>query len=248
MSTSSRRATSDRRVLVIQHIACEPPAAYEDELVERGIAIHRVQIDEGDQLPDWRALDAIIAMGGPMGANDEDALPWLDAEKRLIADAVTNGLPYWGVCLGAQLLAASLGAEVFTGPAPEVGVYADVTLTRAAATDPVFSGLRGPLTTLQWHSDTFALPERAVLLASSNAYAHQAFRFNAAYGLQFHLEVSPVLAKQWADVPEYADALSEILGPGALPQLIEQLQAVAPQTTADARGLLGRWLDTVVYP
>ncbi|MHB1572136.1 MAG: glutamine amidotransferase-related protein, partial [Solirubrobacteraceae bacterium] len=106
--------------LVLQHIACEPPAAYEDELRDWGTELHRVMVDAGDPLPDWREFAAIVAMGGPMGAYDDDRLPWLAAEKRLIGDAVRAGAPYWGVCLGAQLLAASLGARVYTGPEPEV--------------------------------------------------------------------------------------------------------------------------------
>ena len=100
-------------MLVLQHIDCEPPAAYGRELAERGIRCHTVELDAGEPLPDWRGYAAIIAMGGPMGAYDDQSLPWLAAEKRTIAQAVRSGMPFWGVCLGAQLLAASLGARVF---------------------------------------------------------------------------------------------------------------------------------------
>lgn len=78
--------------LVLQHIACEPPGVYEDVLLERGARIHRVELDEGDPLPDWRDFDAIVAMGGPMSVNEE--LPWLRAEKALIAESVRAGLPF----------------------------------------------------------------------------------------------------------------------------------------------------------
>ncbi|HTP20129.1 MAG TPA: hypothetical protein VMJ65_11030 [Solirubrobacteraceae bacterium] len=84
-------------LLVLQHIACEPPGAYEDELLERGGRLRRVMVDRGETLPDWRAFDGIIAMGGPMGAYEDDLLPWLRQEKRLIADAVSAGTPFWGV-------------------------------------------------------------------------------------------------------------------------------------------------------
>jgi len=80
--------------LVLQHIACEPPGVYEDVLVDRGIELERILLDEGDALPAWRGFDAIIAMGGPMSVNDEAELPWLAGEKRLIADAVRAGTPY----------------------------------------------------------------------------------------------------------------------------------------------------------
>jgi GMP synthase-like glutamine amidotransferase len=95
--------------LILQHIACEPPGAYEDVMQERGVAIRRIELDEGEQLPDWREFDAIVAMGGPMSVNDDAELPWLADEKRTIGEAVRAGKPYWGACLGVQLLAASLG-------------------------------------------------------------------------------------------------------------------------------------------
>jgi len=101
------------RVLILQHIACEPPGIYEDILLERGGTLERVEIDAGQQLPDWQGFDAILAMGGPMSVNDDRTLPWLTGEKQWIKDAVLAGKPYWGVCLGVQLLAAAL-ARGFT--------------------------------------------------------------------------------------------------------------------------------------
>jgi GMP synthase (glutamine-hydrolysing) len=151
-------------LLVLQHLDCEPPAAYEDELLDRGLALARVRLDQGDQLPDWRDYSAIIAMGGPMGAYDDALHPWLGPEKRLIADAVHAGKPFWGVCLGAQLLAASLGANVAPGPAPEVGVL-PVELTTDAASDLVFAAAPASFPAFQWHGDTFELPAGAVQLA-----------------------------------------------------------------------------------
>ena len=235
-------------ILVIQHIACEPPAAFEEELDAREIPLVRVEVDEGEPLPDWRAFDAIVAMGGPMSVNDEAGFPWLSEEKRVIADAVRAGLPYWGVCLGAQLLAASLGARVYTGEAPEVGLLRDLARTRDARFDPVFADFPESLPALQWHSDTFELPRGATLLARSPAYENQAFVWRRAYGLQFHLEVTPELGREWGDVPAYAASLAEILGEGALPRLVEEIAANADETTRFARALFGRWLDHVVEP
>ena len=232
-------------LLVLQHISCEPPAAYEDELRARGHDLFRVELDEGDPLPDWREFAGLIVMGGPMGAYDEAVHPWLGPEKRLIREAVEADLPVWGVCLGAQLLAASLGAEVRQRPRAEVGLL-PVELTAAAADDPVFAGLPRSFTTLQWHSDTFDLPEGAKLLAASPAYRHQAFVRGRAYGLQFHLEVPPELASQWAEVPAYVQSLEAILGPGAVPQLLEQVDAHSADMLPLARRLFGRWLEHVV--
>ena len=230
-------------VLVLQHIACEPPGIYEDVLRERGATVHRVELDEGEPLPEWQRFDAIVAMGGPMSVNDDDKLPWLRDEKALINDAVRGGVPFFGACLGAQLLAASLGGTVTRGPAPEVGLL-PVFLTPEAETDPVFVGLPPTLLTFQWHSDTFSLPTGSILLASSPAFRHQAFRWgNSAYGLQFHLEVSLNMAKQWLDVPEYAQSLNDALGAAAAANLITQYEKNQEGLRAQGRQLFERWLE-----
>src|SRR5258705_8931668 len=125
------------RILVLQHIACEPPAVYEDVMNERGCEIYRVELDEGETAPNWRQFDGIVAMGGPMGTYDENEHPWLADEKTLIHDAVITGLPYFGACLGVQLLASALGAHVYPGPVPEVGGM-DVQLTPDGRAHPLF--------------------------------------------------------------------------------------------------------------
>jgi GMP synthase (glutamine-hydrolysing) len=239
----------DRRpsLLVLQHIACEPPGAYEDELLDRDGSLNRVMVDQGEPLPEWRDFDGIVAMGGPMGAYEDAEFSWLTDEKGLIATAVAGGMPVWGVCLGAQLLAASLGATVAPGPAPEVGVLA-VQRTAAAASDPVFSLLPDEFRALQWHGDTFALPAGAVQLARSDAYEQQAFVLGRAYGIQFHLEVGAGLADEWAAVPAYAASLEAIMGAGALPRLVGELVEHEQQMTTLARALFGAWLDLVVAP
>jgi GMP synthase (glutamine-hydrolysing) len=232
-------------LLVLQHIACEPPAAFEDELRSRGLELVRVELDEGEAIPALDEFAGIVVMGGPMGAYDDEEHPWLAGEKRYLREAVGRDVPVWGVCLGAQLLAASLGARVYRGPEPEVGLL-PVELTEAAAADPVFGDAPPSIPTLQWHGDTFDLPEGATLLASSPAYPNQAFRFGRSYGLQFHVEVTPELAAQWGEVPAYADSLEAILGPGALDRLVDELAAHADATLPLARSLFGRWLERVI--
>lgn len=232
-------------ILVLQHIACEPPGAYEDVMRDRGVRIARVELDEGDVLPAWNEFDAIVAMGGPMSVNDDTELPWLEDEKRSIADAVRSGTPYWGACLGVQLLAASLGAPVYAGLKPEVGLL-PVALTDEALADPVFGGLPHEILTLQWHGDTFDLPEGATLLASSPAYPHQAFRVGRSYGLQFHIEVPLELATEWGEVPAYANSLESTLGPGALDRLLADVADHQDVTVPLARRLFGHWVEDVV--
>jgi hypothetical protein len=161
---------------------------------------------------------------------------------------VHAGVPFFGVCLGAQLLAASLGGKVSAGPAPEVGLL-PAFLTDAAAADPLFRALPREMLTLQWHGDTFALPEGAVLLASSPAYRNQAFRWGGcAYGVQFHLELSRQMGEEWSRVPAYADALAQVLGPGSATELVDQLGAHAEQLRAHGRLMFERWLELVPGP
>ncbi len=233
------------RTLVLQHIACEPPGVFEDVLRERGVELHRVELDLGEPLPDWRDFDAIVAMGGPMSANDDEALPWLTAEKRLIAEAVQADKPFWGVCLGVQLLAASLGARVYPGAGPEVGIL-PVALTLDGLTDPVFRGLPHEVLTLQWHGDTFDLPHEAVRLAGSRAYPNQAFRVRRAYGVQFHLEVSAEMAREWAEVPAYVSSLERTLGSESAPAFLAEIEDRAEEMRASGRAFFERWLDRVV--
>ncbi len=243
--TGRRVTRTGANLLVLQHIACEPPGAYEDELLDRGGALRRVMVDQGEPLPDWRAFDGIIAMGGPMGAYEDDRLPWLRDEKRLIAEAASAGTPFWGVCLGAQLLAASLGARVAPGPSPEVGVL-PVFRTAAGASDPVFSVMPDEFVALQWHADTFALPGGGVRLARSVACEQQAFVVNRAYGVQFHIEVGSGLAAEWGEVPAYAESLEALMGEGAMPRLLDQVAAAEDEMTGLARRLFAAWLERVV--
>jgi GMP synthase (glutamine-hydrolysing) len=233
-------------VLVLQHIACEPPGAFEDVLVGAGAEIHRVELDEGDPLPPWQDYVAIVAMGGPMSVNDDAELPWLTAEKQAIAEAVRAGVPYWGSCLGVQLLAASLGARVYSGTQPEVGVL-PVALTDEARADPVFSGLPAEFLTLQWHGDTFDLPDDAVLLASSPAYPNQAFRVGrAAYGVQFHVEVTEQMAREWGEVPAYAEYADRVLGAGGIDRLMADFDAARDRMLDVGRRMFERWVEIAV--
>jgi GMP synthase-like glutamine amidotransferase len=232
------------RLLVLQHAECEPPGAYEDELRERGIAFDRVLVPESGGLPDWRGYAGIVAMGGAMGAYEDDRHPWLGPEKRLIGDAVLAGTPYWGVCLGAQLLAASLGARVAPGPRPELGVL-PVELTPAASADPVFAGAPARFQTLQWHGDTYELPAGAVRLARSADYEQQAFALGRAYAVQFHLEVTSRLAELWMGIDAYVEELEGLAGAGTPQRLLGEVAAAEPESVPLARTLFARWLTRV---
>lgn len=187
---------------VLQHVDYEGPGLIADALTEAGWSLVVVRPDGGQALPDAGSIAGLVVMGGPMGVHDIAAHPWLEDERALIGEVIRAGCPVLGVCLGAQQLAASLGAEVTTGAEPEIGM-GHVQLTPAGRTDrvlgPEYGGLADPtVPCLHWHQDTFALPEGAAHLAATARYPHQAFRWGArAYGLQFHVEVDPTLAAAW---------------------------------------------------
>ena len=200
------------RVVVFQHLACEHPGIWREFLREDGADVRTVELDAGDAIPSLDESDALLVFGGPMNVDEHHRFPWLAPETAAIRDAALGGLPVFGVCLGAQLLARALGARVTKNPEPEVGLL-PVQLTNAGASDPLFVGWPRQAPVVQWHSDTFALPAGATLLATSPACRHQAFRYGSrAYGLQFHPEVTADMVAEWADVPEYADAMRQMRG------------------------------------
>ena len=181
-------------------MAHEGPGSIGRVLDERGADVVVVRLDRDEALPSAGALGGLVVMGGPMGVHDD--LAWLAPERELLRDAVDRGLPVLGVCLGAQQLAAALGAEITAGPEEEVGP-GEVQLTADGRRDPVlgpeYTGLSGTtVPCVHWHRDTFTLPEGAVHLAATRHFPHQAFRVGAcAYGLQFHVEVDAPLAESW---------------------------------------------------
>jgi len=227
------------RILVFQHIAIEHPAIFRDFLAEDGIAWDAVELDEGQAIPDLERYDQLWVMGGPMDVWEEDRNPWLVAEKRAIREAVLDrGMPYLGVCLGHQLLAASLGGRVGKAERAEVGVL-DVALTKAGRADPLFAGIEDRFKALQWHgAEVQAPPPGAVVLAQSPLCAVQAMRIGArAYGMQYHCEILPETVSEWAEIPQYACALDAALGNGAMPKLRAAAASQMPAFNRDARSL-----------
>jgi GMP synthase-like glutamine amidotransferase len=235
------------RVVVFQHLACEHPGIWRDFLREDGVDVTTVELDAGDAIPSLDSADALLVFGGPMNVDEHDRFSWLAPETARIREAALGGMPIVGVCLGGQLLARALGAPVTRGQQPEIGLL-NVDLTDAGTADPLFVGWPRRAPVVQWHSDTFALPAGATLLATSPACRNQAFRYGSrAYGLQFHPEVTADMVAEWADVPEYADAMRRMQGaPEAGP--FAGVPAEAPLLTLRARRLYDNFTALIGRP
>jgi len=187
-----------RKSLIITHNPTEGGGLFETILKAKGWQHEILPLYAGKGLPESvESYDLILLMGGPMSANDEARYPFLKKELLFIRQVLKLGKPVLGICLGAQLMAKSLGARVYPGPHKEIGWYF-LTQTPSARTDPLFSLLDPCFLVFQWHGETFDLPNGAVGLAGNEAYPQQAFRFEPwAYGLQFHFEVTESMIQTW---------------------------------------------------
>ena len=202
------------KFLILQHINIEHPGIFLKFMREDNIKMDTIELDENEKIPNLDPYDAMIAMGGPMDTWQEETFPWLKTEKEAIHKFVSvNKKPYLGLCLGAQLLSEAIGGKVRKMKTPEIGVL-KVSLKDNKS---LFKGLNKELKVLQWHSyEAYDLPSNANILASSAECNVQAFSFNNAFGLQFHVEQTNETVPQWACVPEYKSALENTLGQNAL--------------------------------
>lgn len=179
------------RVHYLSHVPFEKLGTMAGWLERQGHTVSGSRLYHGDPLPDPDQFDALIVMGGPMGADDEQRYPWLDGEKRLIAASLERDRKILGVCLGAQIIARVLGAPVTRNPQREIGWF-PVQSTEAGRADPIGAVFDDGQPVLHWHGDTFAIPHGAVHLARSWGCENQAFRYGEqVLGLQFHLELAP---------------------------------------------------------
>ena len=232
-----------RRVVVIEHEQGCPLDRFAGWLA--GLTVEVVRPYAGDGVPD-RVRQGLIVLGGQMSAYDDGVAPWLPAVRRLLARSVEDGIPTLGICLGAQLLAVACGGRVDVAAAPgrESGVV-DVWWRPGAASDPLVAGLVDPFPGPSMHADAVAeLPPGSTWLASSAMYPHQVFRVGvAAWGVQFHPEVSLTTYGGWAgehpdvDTPavtaEFARRDADIAAAGRqLAQRFAELVAVVQVQTA----------------
>jgi len=202
------------KFLVLQHIDIEHPGVFREFMKNDNVQIDTVELDVGEKIPKLDPYDAMIVMGGPMDTWQEEIHPWLIPEKESIYEfACVQKKPYLGLCLGAQLLGEVVGGKVNKMENPEIGIL-DINISNH---NSIFKSMENNIKVLQWHSyEVSDLPDSTTLLASSDVCKVQAFAFERAYGLQFHVEQTNETVPQWSCIPEYKTALEETLGSNAL--------------------------------
>jgi GMP synthase (glutamine-hydrolysing) len=185
------------RVAILQNNTDDGPAYLSSWLTQRGIAFDVFNFDAGQSAPTSLAdYTGLAVLGGPMSVNDD--LPSLRHSEALIREARDTDKPVLGHCLGGQLIASALGARVTTASSPEIG-WSKITLSDTAQAREWFGDFAGTeRDALQWHYDTFAVPQGATLLASNDACAHQAFVVNNVLAMQFHIEIDRNKLASWA--------------------------------------------------
>jgi GMP synthase (glutamine-hydrolysing) len=230
-------------VLVFQHDQFEDLGFFADVLGKQGADYRVVRLFHGEMpAEEWAHVRALIILGGPMNVDEEENFPFLRWEKRIIRAAIDEAVPMLGVCLGAQLIAATLGTPVFHGAVKEIG-WSPISITPHGQVDSLLGYLPESATVFQWHGDGFDLPTGAIRLASSAHYSTQAFRVGKTiYGLQFHLEVTPRMIERWID--ERSKDLA--LAPYVLPdKILADTQSYAPTLKYYAERFLSEFVRRV---
>jgi len=194
-------------LLLVRNDGFETYGVAVPSLRSAGAELLLVDAFEGQPLPELSQVAGVVMLGGTVNADQVDRYPFLLEDRTLTREAVEAGVPYLGVCLGAQILARALDRPVMKAARREVG-FQPVHPTEAASDDALLSGFTDGDRVFQWHEDTFDLPEGATLLATDDDVPHQAFRVgDLAWGIQFHFEVDGAELEAWLDE---ADSLMDL--------------------------------------
>lgn len=182
-------------ILIFRHVTCEGPGYLGTFLKNNNIPYEIVCIDEGIPVPqNVDTVSGLVFMGGSM--NVSDSLEWINEEQKLIRKAINKNIPVMGICLGAQIMSAALGGKITHDPNMEIGwhkVEPDIN----NKDNEWLKGLPKEFIPFHWHADTFSIPEDATVLLHSECRKNQAFVFNNCIALQFHLEMTLDMVKDW---------------------------------------------------
>lgn len=232
-------------IAIIQHLALDGPEYFLDYLNRHAIPSRTFKVYDGDVLPDdVSAYAGVASFGGPMSVHDVADHDWILSEVDFLRTAIAADVPVIGHCLGAQLLALALGACVYKADIPEIG-WVELQASTAGVAGEWF-GDRQALRVFQWHSDTFALPEGASLLASSAYCSNQAFIYGGKHlGMQFHCEAKVKMIRQWLQVGYQEIDTHDLPSVMSVEDIAASLEAGMVQSHAQADAIYRRWLRGV---
>lgn len=233
-----------KRALVFQHMDDEPPGLFGGFLREHGASLDTVMLHQGEAIPSLAPYDFLLVMGGAMDVWETAENPWLLDEKAAIREwTVNRNRPFFGVCLGLQLLTEALGGEVGLARAAEVGI-GKVSLTALGKRHAMAAGLRSTMKVMQWHhAEVTRLPEGAEVLASSPVSPVQIMSVGRdIVATQFHGELTPALVERWAHLPQYRQWLDQSLGANAYERVHAEALPLMPQMATMSR----RMFDNLV--
>lgn len=202
-----------RNIIVFQHVGHEPLGTLNPMLKDAGFRIKYINFGRNPETkPKLEGYNGLVILGGPMSVENAEKIPHLKTEMKAIEEALKRDIPVLGICLGSQLIAHVLGAQVRKAKEMEIGWY-ELHVTENGRQDPLLAHFAKGDKTFQLHEDTFDPPKTAEHLAFSTICEGQAFRFgNKVYGLQFHLEVDRAMIHRWLKVPSNIQLLREMQG------------------------------------
>ncbi len=238
-----------RRLLVFQHVPYEILGNLDPLLRAARFRIRYVNFGrEPDARPSLSRYSGLIVLGGPMNCDQADRYPHLATEIDIIQQAISNGKPVLGICLGAQLIARALGARVRKNPVKEIGWY-ELNPTREGRKDPLCGKFADSQQIFQWHGDTFDIPHGAVHLATSPDCENQAFRFkHNVYGFQFHLEVDEPMILRWLNTPAMAQEIEHSGGRRRRNAIERQTRACIERSMALGDAVFGEFIHLFDRP
>lgn len=206
-----------KKIYIIQHVENEGPGIIEEVLESHNIEKKIIKLYEGDNLPsDINENTGLIILGGPMNVYEEREFHFLKDENEFLKSAIIKNIPILGICLGAQLISKALGVRVYKAQEKEIGWYS-IQSESETYKDPLCKNLPANLEVFQWHGDTFDLPYGSVRLYHSIICPNQAFRYGTnVYGLQFHLEVSESIIKNWLSHSQEPELLDGTFNPNMI--------------------------------
>jgi len=225
-------------ILIFRHVECEGPGYLLDVLQSTNLDYQMINIDQSADVPrSLSGISGLVFMGGGMSVNDD--FRWIDDELRLISEAYNRDIPVLGHCLGAQLMAKALGAEITPNPVTEIGWF-DVQRVNS----DVSENYPADFTAFHWHGETFSLPENSRLLYTNKHCINQGFSYGKSIALQFHIEMKDAIVKDWST--RFADQIAvEHESIQSMEQITDKLDARLSQLHHAADKIYLHWLQNV---